>query len=65
MRLSSGDPACNPYLVFRKPACPRCGEMLFAAAATELLGRGKIQNVWSCENCEHEFRTAIAVPNAA
>ena len=62
MRLSSGDLARNPYPIFRRPACPRCGDMLFAASATEFLGQGKILNTWSCESCEHEFRTAFAMP---
>lgn len=68
MRLSSGDPARNPYSIFprpagfQRPACPRCGDMLFAASATEFLGHGEIRNTWSCESCEHEFRTALALP---
>jgi hypothetical protein len=62
MRLSSGDPARAPYPIFQRPACPRCGDMLFAAYATEFLGHGKILNNWSCETCDHEFRTAIALP---
>ena len=62
MRLSSGDLAPTSYPVFRRPACPHCGETLFAAAATEFLGNGRIRNTWSCDSCEHEFRTATAVP---
>jgi hypothetical protein len=62
MRLSSGDPARNPYPFFLRPACPRCGDMLFAAAATEFLGDGKIRNTWSCDACAHEFRVALVVP---
>lgn len=61
MRLSS-DPAQVTCAVFRRPVCPSCGEALFAAAATEFLGQGKISNVWSCDTCEHEFRTAFALP---
>ncbi len=31
MRLLSCDPACTPYAMFQKPACPRCGDIkLFA-----------------------------------
>ncbi len=62
MLLSSGDPARISYPVFRRPVCPSCGNLLFAAAATEFLGHGKISNIWSCDRCEHEFRTAFAVP---
>jgi hypothetical protein len=60
MRLSSDDPARVAYPVFRRPACPSCGDMLFAAAATEFLGKGQIRNTWSCESCDHEFHTALA-----
>jgi hypothetical protein len=62
MRLSSADPVRNPYPIFQRPACPQCGDMLFAASATEFLGHGKIRNTWSCESCDHEFRTAWALP---
>ena len=63
MLQTSGDPARIAYPVFRRPACPSCGNLLFAAAATEFQGQGKITNVWSCDHCEHEFRTALAVPS--
>lgn len=63
MRLSSGEPVRNPYPSFRKPICPSCGDALFAAAGTEFLGKGLIRNTWSCESCDHEFRTAIALPH--
>ena len=63
MRLSSCDPACNSYVVFQRPACPRCGDMLFAATATEFLGQGNIRHTWTCETCDHEFRTAVALPD--
>lgn len=62
MRLSLTDTRPAPYPFFRRPACPRCGDSLFAASATEFLGHGEIRNTWSCETCEHEFRTACAVP---
>ncbi len=63
MRLSSVDPARVVYPAFRRPACPSCGERLFAAWATEFLGDGTILNSWSCESCEYEFRTAFALPS--
>ena len=63
MRLSCCDPARTPYHLFRRPACPRCGEMLFAAAGTEFLGQGHVRNTWSCDNCAHEFRTSVAMPD--
>jgi hypothetical protein len=62
MILSSGDPASIAYPIFRRPVCPSCGDLFFAAAATEFLGKGMISNTWSCDSCEHEFRTAFSVP---
>ncbi len=48
--------------LFGRPHCPQCGEMLFAAAATEFLGRGRIINTWSCDECDHVFQTMVKVP---
>jgi ribosomal protein S27AE len=48
--------------ILGRPACPRCGEMMFAAVATQFLGRGLISNRWSCEACEHEFQTSLQLP---
>ncbi len=45
-----------------RPNCPRCGEPLFAAAATEFMGKGRILNFWSCDACEYEFQTAVKIP---
>ncbi len=62
MRLASADQTRTPYPIFQRPTCPQCGDGLFAAAATEFLGHGRIRNIWSCDSCEYEFRTAYAVP---
>ncbi len=62
MRLQCDDAARSPFPVSRRPVCPRCGDTLFAAAATHFLGRGKIQNTWSCDRCDHEFSTDVAMP---
>ena len=43
----------------QRPACPRCGDTLMAAAASELVGRSCIRNSWSCESCGHHFVTAV------
>lgn len=62
MRLQTGVPAPEPTQVIGRPACPRCGDTLFAATATKFLGEGLIQNTWSCESCDHEFRSMVEVP---
>lgn len=57
--------------ILGRPACPRCGEMLFAAVATEFRGKGRISNSWSicnswiCDSCDHEFRTAVEIKGPA
>lgn len=45
--------------ILGRPACPQCGEMMFAAIATQFMGRGRISNSWSCEACDHEFETSV------
>jgi transposase-like protein len=49
---------------FPRPACPHCGDTMFAATATEYNGRGGIQYFWSCESCHHEFTTAVDMPSS-
>lgn len=48
----------------RRPNCPACGESLIAATATEFT-EGLIVHTWSCDSCEHEFRTNVPVPSLA
>ena len=43
----------------QRPACPRCGDTLLAAEASELVARGHIRNSWSCDSCGHDFVTAV------
>jgi ribosomal protein S27AE len=45
------------YLV--RPACPRCGDTLMAAAGAELAARGYIRNSWMCDSCGLVFVTAV------
>ena len=51
--------------ILGRPACPRCGEMLFAAVATEFRGKGRIHNSWVCDSCDHEFCTAVQIKGPA
>ena len=48
---------------FPRPSCPHCGDIMFAATATEYVGRGHIRYFWSCESCNHEFETAVDIPD--
>lgn len=45
--------------ILGRPSCPRCGDMMFAAIATQFMGRGWISNSWSCESCDHAFETSL------
>ena len=51
------------YLV--RPACPRCGDTLMAAAGAELAARGYIRNSWVCDSCGHDFVTAVRLSAGA
>ena len=51
--------------ILGRPACPRCGDMLFAAVATEFRGKGRICNSWICDSCDHEFSTSVRIKGPA
>jgi transposase-like protein len=56
--------ACDADTVtqdFGRPNCPRCGSVLLIAEESEFNVRGCIRHVWSCDDCAHEFVTAIAL----
>jgi hypothetical protein len=59
MRLQTTHSDLAFMACFRRPACPLCGDQLFAATATEFDVQGIIVHTWSCESCEHEFRTSV------
>jgi len=69
MRLLTDVPASHASLTLlpfsQRPACPCCGDALFAATATEYFGNGRIRYSWSCEICQHEFQTAVEMPSHA
>lgn len=60
VRASRLDVTLLPF--FQLPTCPHCGDTMFAATATEYAGNGRIHHSWSCESCQHEFRTAVEMP---
>jgi hypothetical protein len=49
----------------QRPVCPHCGDTLLAAQASALVARGHIENFWACDNCGHDFVTAVRVPLTA
>jgi ribosomal protein S27AE len=44
-----------------RPNCPRCGNVLLVAEGSEFSPAGRIRHVWSCDQCDHEFVTSIAL----
>jgi transcription elongation factor Elf1 len=46
------------------PSCPRCGNHLVAAEASEYLREGHIRHSWACESCGQEFQTAVILSEA-
>lgn len=44
---------------FALPTCPRCNDVLCAAAASEFVSARQIRHQWSCDTCGHEFSTSV------
>lgn len=57
--------ACQatPYVIatenLRRPKCPCCGSVQFAAEHSRLNAKGGIDHVWSCDDCGHAFATSV------
>jgi transcription elongation factor Elf1 len=47
------------------PSCPRCGNHLALAEASEFLRNGQIRHSWECEACGEQFQTAVTVKSAS
>lgn len=45
----------------RLHACPYCGAALLAPETSEFLGEREVRHTWACDDCGHDFRTAIRV----
>jgi transcription elongation factor Elf1 len=41
------------------PSCPRCGDLLLAAEASEFLSEGRVRHFWACDACGQAFHTAV------
>jgi ribosomal protein S27AE len=46
------------------PSCPRCGNHLVAAEASEYLHGGHIRHSWACGSCGQEFQTSVTLAEA-
>jgi RNase P subunit RPR2 len=44
---------------FGRPKCPRCGSVLLMAEQSAFNLKGGIRNIWTCDDCAHEFVTSI------
>jgi len=44
---------------FGRPKCPRCGSVLLVAEESAFNLAGCIRHTWSCDDCNHDFVTAI------
>jgi RNase P subunit RPR2 len=45
----------------RLHACPHCGEALLAPETSEFVGAREVRHTWACDDCGHDFRTAIRI----
>jgi len=65
MSLQSPAPLAFEYRRYLgSPSCPRCGNYLVAAEASEFLSDGHIRHSWACEGCGQEFQTAVSLAEA-
>jgi hypothetical protein len=44
-----------------RPHCPHCNDMLVAPAVSVHVHQDDIRHWWSCDECGHEFMTAVTV----
>ena len=43
------------------PSCPRCGDSLLAAEASQFISEGRVRHFWTCDSCGSQFHTAVAM----
>jgi ribosomal protein S27AE len=65
MRLSVSVPVHNAFPLMQKPACPKCGDLPFAATAMDVFDQGHVRHYWSCDRCDFKFSTDFDLPPAA
>ncbi|MEA2953930.1 MAG: hypothetical protein QOF19_2046 [Alphaproteobacteria bacterium] len=47
------------------PSCPRCGQSLLTAEASEFISEGQVRHFWECDGCGQQFHTAVKMPGNA
>ena len=50
--------------VLGRPSCPRCGQVLDVAEATEFFDPGRARYEWKCDACDLEFETVVRLEAA-
>ncbi len=62
MSLQSQAPLAFEFRTYLSaPSCPRCGNHVMAAEASEFLPDGHIRHSWACESCGEEFQTSVEI----
>jgi transposase-like protein len=60
MSLQNATPAVLAFArYFTRPLCPQCGSEQFVPERSEFAGEGRVRHAWSCEECGHDFSTAV------
>ena len=45
----------------QRPNCPDCGGVILLANHARFHAKGRIDHVWSCDDCGSEFMTSISL----
>jgi transcription elongation factor Elf1 len=60
MSLQNATPAVLAFArYFTRPLCPQCGHEQFVPERSEFVGEGRVRHAWSCDECGHDFCTAV------
>jgi len=51
----------RPRLRSQRPKCPRCGGIVLVADHSRFDLAGRIEHIWSCDDCCNEFVTSISL----
>jgi DNA-directed RNA polymerase subunit RPC12/RpoP len=51
----------QPRLRSQRPKCPRCGDKVLVAERSRFDLAGRIEHIWSCDDCGKQFLTSISL----